>query len=100
MIGWLNSRIISTDRYLQRFASLGVNVHIRASRKQRERYVQINSEPNLASVRLDSEISTRVARKTLDAQKQEGEAAVELIKSAAETSEAVSQDPSRLDVLA
>jgi hypothetical protein len=53
----------------------------------------------ISSARLESEISTRVAKKTLDAAKEQGDAAVALIQAAAESSKDVSNGGG-LDLLA
>lgn len=51
---------------------------------------------------LSSEVSTRVARKSLDAQQQQGDAAVAMIDAAAKLAQNLNQKPApgRLDVTA
>lgn len=66
--------------------------------------MQIHSDPVLDAAlnaqRLESEISTRVAKKTLDASKAEGDAAVALIQSAVELGRSTVSGDGRVDVLA
>lgn len=62
----------------------------------------IDTAQQINAARLDSEISVRVAKKSLDAQKVEGEAAIALLKAAADTASSTSGSPlpGRVDLLA
>ncbi len=63
--------------------------------------MDIAAATSLSSMSLASDIGTRVARKTLDAAKQQGEAAVDMIKAASIVARETNQPQSgRLDVFA
>lgn len=55
----------------------------------------------MSQQRVADQVSVRVARKTLDAQQQQGDAAVQMIDAAAQLARDLSQrEPGRLDVVA
>ncbi|MGE3109600.1 MAG: hypothetical protein AB7G11_16910 [Phycisphaerales bacterium] len=65
--------------------------------------MQISSDPNLIAARLDTEISAKVAKKSLDAEKAQGEAALALLEAAAQTgreSVAAHHEQGGIDLLA
>lgn len=64
----------------------------------------VESAQQINQARFESEVSVRVAKKTLDAQKAEGEAAISLLKAAASTAKSTAAGGTNgaggLDVLA
>lgn len=59
------------------------------------------AQAQLSQLKTSGEISTRVARKTLDAQQEQGQAAIDLLKSATEVAKATTRGADgRLDVTA
>lgn len=59
------------------------------------------AQAQLSQLKTSGEISTRVARKALDAQQEQGQAAIDLLKSATEVAKAASRgSDGRLDVTA
>lgn len=67
-----------------------------------DRWGMSNIEPAVAAAQVSNEFSVRVAKKAIDASKQEGQAAIALLESATETAK-VAQEPrgdGRVDVVA